>query len=573
MNNLFPQLPVAELVENMTSWLTTNLSGFFNFIQTSGQMVMDGMTQTLLSIPAYVFMIIIPLIMYFISNRKIGMSIFALLGLMFVYNQGLWAYMMATLTLVIIASLISIIIGIPLGILMSKSNRAESIIQPLLDFMQTMPSFVYLIPAVAFFGIGMVPGVFASVIFALPPTVRMTNLGIRQVSGELTEAADSFGATGWQKLTALELPMAKDTIFSGINQTTMLALSMVVTASMIGAPGLGEGVLTALQRAQVGNGFVNGISLVILAIIIDRITQNLNVRNILLSRQSPFNAKLRRFGLLALSVLGLGIIGGTAYQMASGQDETLTLASMQWDSEIASANVMKIILEDAGYNVQISDLDPAIMFSSIATGDADATIAPWLPVTQGHLYERFKEDIVDLGPNLVGAQNGLTVPAYMDVDSIEDLTNEANQVITGIEPGAGITSAAENTLEAYPNLANWELSTSSTGAMTVELGQAIENQEEIIITGWAPHWMFNVYDLKMLDDPQGTMGESEEIRTIVRQGLEEDHPEAYYILDNFKWTLDDMAEVMLEMENGTPPEIAAQNWIDANPELVESYYP
>lgn len=159
---------------------------------------------------------------------------------------------------------------------MAKSDLAEKIITPILDFMQTMPGFVYLIPAVAFFGIGMVPGVFASVIFALPPTVRFTNLGIRQVPTELVEATDSFGGTGWQKLIKLELPLAKSTILAGVNQTTMLSLSMVVIASMIGAPGLGRGVLSALQRAQVGNGFVSGVALVILAIIIDRFTQYLN---------------------------------------------------------------------------------------------------------------------------------------------------------------------------------------------------------------------------------------------------------------------------------------------------------
>ena len=159
---------------------------------------------------------------------------------------------------------------------MAKSKTANAIITPILDFMQTMPAFVYLIPAVAFFGIGMVPGVFASLIFATPPTVRFTNLGIRQVPKELVEASDAFGSTGAQKLFKVELPMAKSTIMAGINQTVMLALSMVVIASMIGAPGLGREVLSSLQRAQVGTGFVAGLGIVILAIIIDRLTQNIN---------------------------------------------------------------------------------------------------------------------------------------------------------------------------------------------------------------------------------------------------------------------------------------------------------
>ena len=177
------------------------------------------------------------------------------------------------MTLVIISGLISIVIGVPLGILMSRSNTFEMLMKPILDLMQTMPAFVYLIPAVAFFGIGMVPGVFASVIFASPPTIRLTNLGIRQISEELIEASDSFGTTPMQKLLKVQLPLARPSIMAGINQTIILALSMVVIASMIGAPGLGTEVLSSLQRAQVGPGFVAGLGIVILAIIIDRFTQ------------------------------------------------------------------------------------------------------------------------------------------------------------------------------------------------------------------------------------------------------------------------------------------------------------
>lgn len=182
---------------------------------------------------------------------------------------------MNTITVVTFASLLSVLVGIPLGIWMAKNEWVNTIVKPLLDLMQTMPAFVYLIPAVAFFGIGMVPGVFTSIIFALPPVVRFTNLGIRQVPEELVEAAESFGSTGAQKLFKVELPLAKANIMAGINQTILLSLSMVVIASMIGAPGLGVNVLASLQRAQVGTGFVAGFSLVILAIIFDRLMQSL----------------------------------------------------------------------------------------------------------------------------------------------------------------------------------------------------------------------------------------------------------------------------------------------------------
>lgn len=272
------KIPVAESVENLTDWMTTNFASFFDFFQTIGQGLMDNITYLLGLIPPLVFILILAVLAFFISGKKIGLTAFVIIGLLFIRDQELWDALVNTITLVIVSSIVAIIIGVPVGVWMSKSKIAESIIKPILDFMQTMPGFVYLIPAVAFFGIGVVPGVFASVIFALPPTVRFTNLGIRQVPVELVEASDSYGTTGWQKLIKVELPIAKSTIMAGINQTVMLALSMVVIASMIGAPGLGRQVLQALQRAQVGNGFVAGVSLVILAIIMDRFTQYFNTR-------------------------------------------------------------------------------------------------------------------------------------------------------------------------------------------------------------------------------------------------------------------------------------------------------
>ena len=267
-----PKLPVADWVESATNWLTVTLSGLFGAIQNGGSTFMNGITNLLLLIPPFAFILIVAVIAYFVNKKQLSLSAFALVGLGYILNQGLWSELMNTVTLVLVSSLVSVIIGVPLGIWSAKNKTVHNILKPILDFMQTMPAFVYLIPAVAFFGIGIVPGTFASVIFALPPTVRFTELGIKQISTELVEAADAFGSTGKQKLFKVELPLAKSTIMAGVNQTVMLALSMVVTASMIGAPGLGRQVLTALQRASVGSGFVSGLAIVILAILIDRLT-------------------------------------------------------------------------------------------------------------------------------------------------------------------------------------------------------------------------------------------------------------------------------------------------------------
>lgn len=269
------QLPVSELVEKATQWLVDSFSGFFDFITVYGSRFMTNFTTVLSAIPPFLFILLIAVLAYFANNRKMGLPIFTLIGLGYILNQGLWLQLVDTIALIVVATVVTVIIGIPIGILSAKNDSANAIIQPILDFMQTMPAFVYLIPAVAFFGIGMVPGIFASFIYALAPTVRFTNLGIREINPELIEASESFGSTNRQKLFKVELPLAKNTIFAGINQTVMLTLSMVVIASMIGAPGLGGNVLTALQRAQVGEGFVSGLAIVILAVIVDRLTQSL----------------------------------------------------------------------------------------------------------------------------------------------------------------------------------------------------------------------------------------------------------------------------------------------------------
>ncbi|WP_284139492.1 MULTISPECIES: proline/glycine betaine ABC transporter permease [unclassified Virgibacillus] len=274
--DFIPEIPIADWTKEFTKDITDTFAFLFEPIKEHFGNFMEFVSDNLMLVPPLIIMLVVALIAFFITGKKLGLAVFSFVGLWLVYNQGLWEHLMDTFTLVLLASLLSVIIGVPVGILMSKSRIAEAIIKPILDFMQTMPAFVYLIPAVAFFGIGMVPGVFASLIFATPPTVRFTNLGIRQVSKELVEASEAFGSTGMQKLFKVELPMAKSTIMAGINQTVMLALSMVVIASMIGAPGLGREVLSALQRAEVGTGFVAGIGIVILAIIIDRFTQSAN---------------------------------------------------------------------------------------------------------------------------------------------------------------------------------------------------------------------------------------------------------------------------------------------------------
>lgn len=570
--NLFTKIPLDSWVDSGVNWLTNHFSGFFDGVQKGGNTVMNTMTDILTAVPIWLFIIGMTLIVGVLSHKKWGFPLFTLVGLLIIANQGLWSDLMNTFTLVIMASLLSVIIGVPLGIWMSKNEMVNKIVQPILDFMQTMPAFVYLIPAVAFFGIGVVPGVFASVIFALPPTVRMSCLGIKQVPTDLVEAAESFGSTGWQKLFKLELPLAKGTIFSGINQTLMLALSMVVVASMIGAPGLGRGILSAVQGADVGKGFVNGISLVVLAIIMDRLTQKINQTSKQSSTTPKRHWKLWTILATLMVMVGSGIV--TTITSASSQKETIKIAYVQWDSEVASSNVLAQALRQHGYDVEMTSLDNAIVWQSVANGEADVSVSSWLPTTHAAQYKKYKDQLDMLGTNLKGATNGLTVPKYMtDVNSIEDLQNQAGKKITGIEPGAGISSLAKDTIKAYGlDKKGWKLSESSTGAMTVALGKAIKAKQEIIVTGWQPHWIFQKYDLKYLEDPKKAMGSEESIKTIARQGLKEDKPDAYKALDKFHWTKEDMSSVMLDMYDGMSPKKAANKWIKNHQSQVDSWF-
>ncbi|OLO42484.1 glycine/betaine ABC transporter [Alkalihalophilus pseudofirmus] len=273
--DLLPKLPLADWIDYFVDWLK-NADWFFSTVTGAIRILVDANEFILGLLPSWLFILVLTAVAFFVTKRKWGLATFVLFGLFLIDNLGFWNDMILTLSLVLTSAIISVIFGIPLGIWMAKSKAVESIFKPILDFMQTMPAFVYLIPAVVFFGIGMVPGVVASVIFAMPPTVRLTNLGIRQVSTELVEAADAFGSTSTQKLFKVQLPMAKTTIMAGVNQSIMLALSMVVIASMIGAMGLGTKVYYAVGRNDAGGGFEAGIAIVILAIILDRLTQSFN---------------------------------------------------------------------------------------------------------------------------------------------------------------------------------------------------------------------------------------------------------------------------------------------------------
>ncbi|TFH04500.1 MAG: proline/glycine betaine ABC transporter permease [Spirochaetales bacterium] len=263
--------------ETIVNWLTDNMGWLFSIISDGVNGVLDGTKWGLGFPPAVIVIGIFGAIAWFIAGTGVG--IFTLLGFGLIWYMGLWTLTISTLALVLTSVAISLLIGIPLGIWASKSDAVWNAMRPILDFMQTLPAFVYLIPAVLFFRLGPVPGVVATLVFSLPPAVRLTNLGIRQVPKEIKEAARSFGSTSRQMLLKAELPVALPTIMAGVNQTIMLALSMVVIAGMIGAGGLGNEVLRGITQLRIDVGFEGGIAIVILAIFLDRVTQALGTRS------------------------------------------------------------------------------------------------------------------------------------------------------------------------------------------------------------------------------------------------------------------------------------------------------
>jgi len=275
--DIIPYFDVGDIASWVVEFLRTNIEPFFDFVSIIIHFVIGNLTDFFNWIPVWLVFIILALL----AIWRVGwqFTLFVVISFLVIIDMHLWGQTMDTLALVIGATVVALGVGLPLGVAMAKSDITAAIVRPILDFMQTLPAFVYLIPAAMFFGLGPVPGTIATVIFSMPPAVRLMNLGIRQVNEENVEAGRAFGCNPLQLLYKVQLPLAMPSIMAGINQTIMLSLSMVVIASMIGAGGLGDTVLTGIQRLNVGLGFEGGLGVVIIAILLDRITQSFGFGN------------------------------------------------------------------------------------------------------------------------------------------------------------------------------------------------------------------------------------------------------------------------------------------------------
>ncbi|MBB3952337.1 ABC transporter permease [Aureimonas jatrophae] len=266
-----PKFPLDTLSDNGLDWLTAHLSGLTRSLSRLIAGWISSGTDLLLLVPPPLVILALALLAWRLAGSRI--AVLSAAGFLFLWNLRLWDATMETIVLVTLSTLAALAIGVPIGIGCALSRRLWGTVGPGLDMMQTMPSFVYLIPAIPFFGLGAVSAVFATVVFSMPPVIRLTALGILSVPHDLTEAADAFGTSPMQKLLKVQLPLALPTIMAGVNQTIMLSLSMVVIASMIGAGGLGREVWRSIQRLDAGSGFQAGVAIVIVAVVLDRITQ------------------------------------------------------------------------------------------------------------------------------------------------------------------------------------------------------------------------------------------------------------------------------------------------------------
>jgi len=270
----FPiRIPVGRWADLFVTWLTDHFSTVFDSIKAVVEFILVNISWFFQVIPWPVMLIALTVLAWLVSGRRVGIMTFVCIFLLGALD--LWMEGMATMALVATSVLVSVALGLPTGILAAKYKRFDMVLRPILDGMQTIPSFVYLIPAIMFFGIGNVPGILATVIFALPPMVRLTSLGIQQVEHEVVEAGHAFGCTPGQLLFKIQLPLAVPSIMAGVNQTVMMALSMVVVAAMIGAGGLGGKILYSIQRIDLGVGIEAGLGILFIAMVLDRILQGL----------------------------------------------------------------------------------------------------------------------------------------------------------------------------------------------------------------------------------------------------------------------------------------------------------
>lgn len=585
-----PRIKLGDWVSGGIDWMTDNWAGLFRVITNVVQWMVDLLAGALVAVPTPVMILALALIAWCVRSWKLGLGSIAFFGL--IWSMGQWTTSMQTLSLVLISTLFAVLISVPLGIWAARNRAVSAVLRPILDFMQTMPAFVYLIPAITFFGIGVVPGVISTLIFALPPGVRMTELGIRNVDAETVEAGESFGATPRQILQGIQLPLAMPSIMAGINQVIMLSLSMAVIAGMVGADGLGKQVVTAISTLNISLGVEAGLAVVFLAIYLDRITNALgqpadygsSLLGHLRSRRAAHGKTgLGWFGKLVVPLVALALVAGFSIydNAADGADEPGSKGTISfgyipsWSDGRSTAFLLKNRLEEMGYKVELTGMnDAAVLYAGLDRGDVDLYPSAWPEVTHADYMKKYSSSIDDIGTYYDGAKLTLAVPSYSKLKSIEDLKGKSSQYggrIVGIEPGAGLTKATKTQVIPQYGLDEYKLVTSSTPAMLTEVQKATAAKRDIVVTLWRPFWANGKFEMRDLEDPKGALGEAEGLHFLGKKGFADEFPEAAEYISQVK--LDDKEYNSLEdtvvnkYPEGQEPK-AVDDWLAKNPDVL-----
>ncbi|MCZ0206638.1 ABC transporter permease/substrate binding protein [Streptomyces sp. UMAF16] len=591
-----PRIPLGDWVDSGVDWLVAHLSWLFDAVKAVMEGMYDGI-DTVLAAPQPLLMAgILAVVAWWLRGLLAGVLAFA--GFALVDSLDLWDRAMSTLALVLVATVIALVISLPLGIWAARSKTVSAAVRPVLDLLQTMPSMVLLIPAMLFFGLGTAAGVVATLIFALAPGVRMTELGIRQVDAELVEAAEAFGTTPRDILWRVQLPLALPTIMAGVNQVIMLGLSMVVIAGMVGTGGLGGAVNEAIGQLDIGYGFEAGVGIVVLAIYLDRVTGALGTQLSPLGRRAAAKTRTRTWSyrprpavalagvvVLALVAGGLGVFGPSAgTSEASGTDvgkgQEIRIGYIPWDEGIASTFLWKEILQERGFKVSTTQYAAGPLYTGLATGQLDFQTDSWLPTTHAEYWKKYGGQLDDLGKWYGPTSLELSVPSYVkDVNSLADLKEHASEFdgkIIGIEPSAGMMSLLKSTvLKKYGLEGTYDVVDGSTPAMLAELKRAYARHQPVLVTLWSPHWAYSDYDLKKLEDPEGAWGKGDGVHTLARKGFTADNPLVGRWLKDFSMTEEQLTglEARIQKAGKGKEQDAVRDWLRDHPGLVDKWAP
>jgi glycine betaine/proline transport system substrate-binding protein len=597
-----PRIPLGDWVNTAVDWLLDHMSWLFDFFKTVFTGAYDGIDAVLQAPEPLLLAGILAVLAWWLRGALAGVLTFV--GFAFIDSMELWSDAMVTLSLVLVATVIALVISVPVGIWAARSSRFSAVVRPVLDFMQTLPAMIYLIPAILFFGTGASAGIVATLIFALAPGVRMTELGIRQVDRELVEAAEAFGTTPRNTLLRVQLPLALPTVMAGVNQVIMLGLSMAAIAGMVGTGGLGGDVNEAIGQLNVGLGSEAGVAIVILAIYLDRMTSALGSQVSPLGRRAAAKAQALKglkiwsyrlrpqiavVGVVVLALVagGMGVFGGGGASSSAasggrnvGKGKKISIGYIPWDEGVASTFLWKEILEQRGYQVDARQFDAGPLYTSLAQGSIDFETDSWLPTTHAQYWKKYGKQLDDLGSWYGPTSLELTVPAYMkDVDSLDDLKGKAalfGGKITGIESSAGEMALLKSkVLKAYGLDKEYKVVDSSTPAMLAELKRAYSKQEPIVVTLWSPHWAYSDYHLKKLKDPKGAWGKGDGVHSLARKGFASDNPVVAGWLKNFKLNEKQLTSLEAEINKAGKgrQQDAVRAWLKDNPGMVDKLAP